>query len=1295
MATSSFRNKIKSSWLPSAPSAPVIAVCMGIIGFGIFYYFDYSNRQANLVKRAFRHLTLIGDTIASQTENYHKAILNSPANIDEQYLATFLPGVQYSDENSKNYQENSIISEDDNYYLFLKIAPVNRKPIYLKAPILSLLKDRRSTSISSDIFDDVLLADKNGTVIFQANQTAARIVQMGTLIDYAQGPGAGTGDANKQTTDNKIQANSFIERSTFSNLLDVQIAGANHKLFLQPLYLKIGNVETGPDRPHYVLSGLVRSDQFFIESLRVPYVVLIWSAFSAFILGLSLPFLKMIFLKSRERFLRADAIRICLFLPVITFILSLALISLLYFRNERDTDKKLTTFGEMISHNFSRELSAVRNQLDSMGQSEAIKEYPNNLDSISRVPDALKTVVTSYDSEGVYPFFNSAFWMNSKGQHVILWTVRDKAPPLLDVGNRAYARNLFERKYSYLTTGPQEKPITLEPINSWITGENSLVSCIPHPIGGAGMVTKPLSLIGPYVPLGFGYAVVNGNGLVLFHNEESRNLVENLFEEADMNRSLSKAVKEHEDSYLNVSYRGQDHRFHVTSFQQLEHLPWTLVVFRQKAPLRIFYTEVIIESLVLFLLLYAVICMVTCLLLRSSASVSSREDRAKYFPRWLWPNKRRLHHYLLLNTIFLALSVAALAFLWAGSVSVLFLGAVTIPIIAAMSYLLILRSERSPKLFLRAVPHWQLFYRSALAMMLLLVAVFPSLAFFRICVSYEEDLGIKQEQLNLASFYQNRAEKVAAAYQRINFPSAEKREEFLKTRLKVGREALDSYETIGSDINTVLVQNHYHCGNSESGPVEAFIPAVLTQIRPSLDRFTSAPGTSKYGPPSDFDWRVCRTARMPELMLDHYRGDQALLLKSGMIPTQLPGGLAHYAGMLALILVLYRLVTFASRKLFSQAFENRTATFRNGLPEVSSDARNTIVICSPDAREELAIEKIYPSSAVVVEISNVIDSYRQNGKRCELKLDGSSVVILNHFEFRMEDARCNLEKLELLEDLVLKQGKTIFIISTVDPLYYLDIGQLAELPGNELGEARKELVERWAEILQSFAKHYYSKATKESDDSQVNAEKFIETPDQLGGSTDESRRVIEVLRQECALFPHLQRIEAEISPQISSGAVSAEQVIDEIGDRAHAYYHSLWSQLSIKEKLLLVQLSQEGFVNPNSGKLANVLMRKGLLIHDQNLRIFNESFRRFVASVETADQIKFWEQKSMKGGWGSIRVVFWAGLISLVAFLLYTQRDLLQSGVAWLPAIIGAIAGLLKVLDEIHNKHLGSQPEKS
>src|SRR6266478_1912359 len=104
----------------------------------------------------------------------------------------------------------------------------------------------------------------------------------------------------------------------------------------------------------------------------------------------------------------------------------------------------------MISHNFSRELSAVRNQLDLLGQSEAIREYPRNMNSISRLPDALKTVVTSYDSERTYPFFNSAFWMDPKGQHLIMWTVREQAPPLLDVGNRAYARNLFDKKYSYL-----------------------------------------------------------------------------------------------------------------------------------------------------------------------------------------------------------------------------------------------------------------------------------------------------------------------------------------------------------------------------------------------------------------------------------------------------------------------------------------------------------------------------------------------------------------------------------------------------------------------------------------------------------------------------------------------------------------------------------------------------------------------------------------------------------------------------------------------------------------------------
>lgn len=1292
-------SKIRSSWLPSRPSTPVFIILIALVVCGAFYYVDFSNREANFTKRAFRHLTLIGDTIALQTENYYKAILNAPANVDEQYIATFLPGVQYSYDNSKNYQENSIISEEDNYYLFLKLTPINRKPIYLKAPILSLLKDRRSTSIGSDIFNSVLLTDRDGRVVFQSNPAGPRIIQIDTLINYALENGSKPPDANKQTPDQKALSNQFFETSTFSNLLNVQIAGANYKLFLQPLYLKIGNTETGPDRPHYVLCGLIRSDQFFIESLRVPYIVIIWSAFCALLLAFCQPFLKVLFMKSRERFKSGDALRLCLFVPIIIFLLSLAIVSSFYFFMEDDTDRKLEELSRTISSNFTRELLTIRNQLDVLGQSEPIKSYPKNSEAISRLPDALKTVITSYDSDKTYPFFNSVFWMDPTGHHKLLWTVREKAPPLLDVSNRAYARNLFEKKFSYIRGDSQAKNIiTLEPINSWITGENSLVSCIPHPIGGAGIVTKPLSLIGPYVPPGFGYAVINDDGLVMFHSEESRNLVENLFEETDMNRSLIGAAKNSANSHLDVFYKGKDYRFYVTSFQQINHLPWTLIAFREKNPLRIFYTEVLLECAVCFFIPYTLVIIVAYFMIRRSEPVLPTEYRPRYLPRWLWPDKRKFHNYLLLNLLFLILALSSLALIYLLPPSALFVPAITLPVMAMVCYLLFLKTRRPLLTFNEAhAKRWETFYITSLVLLFILTVTIPSLAFFKLCVNYEEVNLVRQEQLSLAAFYQSRTEKVAAAYQRINFPSAEKREEFLKARLKVGREALDSYEGTSTSLKAEPLPSDFQCSKLEYNRVESSIRRMLSLIHSPFERFSAATGLPKYDMPSDRDWHFCKAdGSLPQLVLDHYYSDRGLLITSDVRPAQLPGNLFWWLCLAALVFLIYRLTMFASRNLFLQAFDDVAAASCNILPRLKEGSINTLIICAPGLREQLPVSEIYSSSALVLDAREACKTDSQGVKDNGWNPDQYKAFVLDHLEYRIDDDQVNEEKLRLLEDLVIKRKKQVFIISTVDPLSYLDRVQVSDTPGDGAIERRKQLVERWAEVLRGFSKcHYRVGAEAASDGKNIPTEQPSVVAEEPGPAAEKSRAAAELLRAECAYSPRLKIIEKEITLQLSLAEMSPTMIIDEVLDRAMAYYYALWVDLSIKEKLLLVQLAQEGFVNPNNAHLVQELVRKGLIIRDPGVQIFNESFRRFVASVEAPEHIRYWEQTDIKGGWASIRILFWAGLIGLVAFLLYTQRDLLQSGVALLTAVVGTVAGLLKVLDDLQKKRSSNQPEKS
>jgi hypothetical protein len=78
------------------------------------------------------------------------------------------------------------------------------------------------------------------------------------------------------------------------------------------------------------------------------------------------------------------------------------------------------------------------------------------------------------------------------------------------------------------------------------------------------------------------------------------------------------------------------------------------------------------------------------------------------------------------------------------------------------------------------------------------------------------------------------------------------------------------------------------------------------------------------------------------------------------------------------------------------------------------------------------------------------------------------VVVLDHFAFACNDPAANRRKLDILEQLVYFQGKTVVILTTIDPLFYLEAGPgLGAHPSLD-ALAPGEEMERWNKALFNF-----------------------------------------------------------------------------------------------------------------------------------------------------------------------------------------------------------------------------------
>jgi len=129
-----------------------------------------------------------------------------------------------------------------------------------------------------------------------------------------------------------------------------------------------------------------------------------------------------------------------------------------------------------------------------------------------------------------------------------------------------------------------------------------------------------------------------------------------------------------------------------------------------------------------------------------------------------------------------------------------------------------------------------------------------------------------------------------------------------------------------------------------------------------------------------------------------------------------------------------------------------------------------------------------------------------------------------------------------------------------------------------------------------------------------------------------------------------------------------------IRSRADTAYQLLWTSCTRSEKLVLIQLAQEGLINPKSRDTLDELIAKGLVLPGAAPTLFNLTFRDFLQDIERTDVVQAWERMEGSGLWVmSGRIVATVLAVGGVFYLL-TQGFSVQSV---LPIISGT--GLLGI----------------
>jgi hypothetical protein len=302
--------------------------------------------------------------------------------------------------------------------------------------------------------------------------------------------------------------------------------------------------------------------------------------------------------------------------------------------------------------------------------------------------------------------------------------------------------------------------------------------------------------------------------------------------------------------------------------------------------------------------------------------------------------------------------------------------------------------------------------------------------------------------------------------------------------------------------------------------------------------------------------------------------------------------------------------------------------------------------------------------------------------------DAFGTVALDHFDHDIDRAESNVKKLELIEALMFRDNKTVCLLTTVDPMYYLTSGYPSTMVADDsrLGEAMP-LLDRWSSVLSRFDKVIVE------DDSAAQFGAFV---DGLAGTRywTHHRAALACARDECNQTPHLrsmgrrlleqQTARAPLDAQADAGApLTREAMLDLVADRAGEYYHALWGTCSKLERLALFQLAADGWVNPKNRDAIHQLHRRGLITDGAGFRVMNETFSRFVSASQYPSEVAEWETLERQSTWRALKLSLGIAAVLGGVWLFYAQQEFLDSSLAYIGGSVTAATTLLKLISDM------------
>jgi hypothetical protein len=1313
-----------------------------LVTLGFYFIQHVPARQEYFINLRFRTLAVIGKQIESKVEaissglTYGKSIEHisqvvpdqPTSRIDfESYVHMVFPGLRSVPASIAGKQEEAPgetlapISPDIQFLpatdrIRFSIGPKEKQWEDSLARLVRPFTDELS-------FDDVLLVDKNGDVLFQRIASTPKARNIANLLKKQDTKETGALPLYRQLESEGTGYDTDL-------LKQVDLDGSTYHLFAQPLTILVPRSPTGETK-NLILCGLARSQRLRQEAMHVPPRYLAWIIVPLLAGLLSGPFLKLVLVKRTGRFQTRDLLMLAFFSCLAMALLAVVLLT---WRQDVQGDEKMENELKSLAARMDQEL---REDFQHGRQLlRKIDAYAADQDSKTNTPMAQNRVRVWSDQELIKQAedinkidFEFVFWTSPDGFQIEKWTPLETNTPFYpqsgfehyelartgrywydeeDLGTPFTAQLMISPTTSApiaVLTIPSERPAQLsldrERPMIYATAQTHLRAAF------ISLVATPRSLLSPVVPPQTGYAIVKPDGSVIYHSNSERILNENLFREVDDPENLVNAISTRTEGSLEGSYRGRDVVFYVRPVSQIVGLPWTIVVYRDLEPMQTYTWQVFLDTLSLYLLLWIAPGLVlVCILLFTRWRTNANWAGCRILAlRFCWPQEGKAGAYLGLIKIESAIVAVFLALMaWAArrpdgiAGNILLAAAFSLPLLALGAWVWILRrpSAAGPK------KRWRHMYVAGLSLGLVMSSVLPVTAFYYLSLRLESSLGVRDWDMQLADLVLQHRSAAQVRVRESQNMTAETKNTSLRLALPAAKYCDNErlYEAF----------EQTRVGCAEPRNLMSRAPSWMEALR--LLR-TRAPGgleaeTIKVGKFSGGSRALepdSSGAQALVLMLDPPAGGTSkagLIVESGLpnLPL-LPEGPTQWMLCALLLAAGCVWVWNATSRIFLFGFREIPLRTLQDLPPPQDLNHPILVLGLPRSGKDSGVRTYLKQAAARIDLKDekLDQAWLQKtlasleilaGEDLAAKPDAAASqeitarrmpewVHITNLDAALSKHERRDIALQLLDALLrIPPGqlkRKIVVTCVVDPMLHLDSifpEQNEEVERDRLPETE---FGRWAHVLLQF-------------------ERVLTTDDEP--APDWTKKSWgKTLWVECRHHRWLRRIGTmiaeEIRDRISRGgsAPRHEALIEELHEKAFVLYKLFWSACTRPEKLMLVQLAQTGMINPLGNDTLQELLRKGLVVRDPYPKIMNESFAHFLNSAASPGQISAWEKEAGESHWPVVRNVFIILIVFALVMVGISQNQALQTMSAIVTAVAGAIGGSFKLTDMISQKLKG------